>query len=114
MGKKIKKNSCKKIHLLVKPFSLKNMLNISKYMEWEKCTIDPKIALITNSFGHKLSNNERKEHAKNYVSKCKSVRPTVKRISKNRRPSILARTLEVNVLSLLHSKWPLYEGFQIK
>ena len=71
------------------------MLNTSKYMGWEKCSIDLKIALITNSFGHKLSNDKRKVHAKNYVSKCNSFRPTVKRILKNRRPSILAKTLYI-------------------
>jgi len=62
-------------------------------MGWEKCSIDLKIALITNSFGHRLFTNKRKVHAKNYVSKCRSFWPTVKRISKNRRPSILAKTL---------------------
>ena len=50
---------------MVKPFSLKNMLNTSKYMEWEKCSIDLKNALINNSFGHKLSNDNMKVHGQN-------------------------------------------------
>ena len=72
------------------------MLNTSKHMEWEKCTIDLKIALITNSFGHNLSNDKRKVHAKNYVSKYKNIRLTVKRLTRNWRPSILAKTLYIS------------------
>ena len=54
-----------KWHLWVQPFSLKDMQNMSKYMGWETYSSDPKIALITNSFGDLLPNNHKKVQGKN-------------------------------------------------
>ena len=40
-------------------------------MQWEKCIIDLKIALITNFSGDKLPNDHKKVHAKNCIYKCR-------------------------------------------
>jgi len=73
-------------------------------MAWEKYSSDPKIALITNSFGDKLLNDDKKVHAKNCISNCKSFWPTVKRMTKFRRPSILAKTLYMIIWEISPTK----------
>ena len=50
-------------------------------MGWEKYSSDLKIVLITNSFEDKLLSDHKKVHAKNCLSKCRILWPTVKRMT---------------------------------
>ena len=62
-------------------------------MGWEKYSSDLKIALMTNSFGDKLSRDHKNIHAKNCTSKCSSFWPTVKRMPEKKTSIILTTTV---------------------